>query len=598
MNENAPLPADASDLWRRGQAHQKAGRLDEAADCFRQIVEADHEAGEAMAAWGKVLRAAKRKREAVAVLRQACVVRPDDAELRCELGDAWQDLGHPREALPVYAEAARLNPRLAAAWYGAGCAHLAVGEFAAAARCQREALRLAPDGLPARHNLGSALFKLGQVDEALDAFAIASRGPEPALPLAMTALIIPGSPRAGNQEILDARRAWVGRVLNKNSRSGSAPRRTARAGGKLRVGYVSSFFQQDNWMKPVWSLINRHDRQEFEVHLFSDAPAAAIKRGYLAHPDDRFHDISALSNDDAAAEMRRVNLDLLVDLNGYSASGRLPLFMQRPAPVIAGWFNMYATTGMPCFDYLIGDAEVIPPDEEKFYPESILRVPGSYLSFEVHYPVPEVGPPPGREDGVTRFGCLAPLYKITPQAVAAWCEILRQVPGATLLLKNTALHTADNRDFVAGLFAEHGVPADRLRLEGPAEHYQFLETYGRIDVALDTFPYNGGQTTTEAIWQGVPVVTFRGDRWVSRTSASILRAGGLGRFVAGSVDGYVRLAVELGTLPEARQELGELRGKMRAGLRASPVCDAPAFARAMEQNYRAICGRSGAGASA
>ena len=621
MNDHAPILPGPDDWWGRGQAHQQAGRLDEAADCFRQIVEGDHGNVEAMAAWGKVLRAAKRKREAVAVLRQACGLRPGDAELRCELGDAWQDLGYPREALPVYAEAARLAPDLARAWYGAGCAHLAAGEFAAAAAGQREALRVAPDWTAARHNLGSALFKLGQVDEALDAFAEAARGPQPALSRGMIALIIPGSPRAGNREISEARRRWVegmefevgavpqrsempagGRkVLRLRSRTRSAQddrsfeggvsSRRKQTGGKLRVGYVSSFFQNDNWMKPVWSLINRHERREFEIHLFSDAPAAAIKHGYAVHADDHFHDISGVSNELAAEEMARAGLDLLVDLNGYSAGERLPLFRRRPAPVIAQWFNMYATTGMPCFDYLIGDAEVIPPEEEPFYTETIVRVPGSYLSFEVNYPVPEVAPAPGRRGGAMSFGCLAPLYKITPQAVAAWGIILRHAPGATLLLKNTALGSADNRDFVSRMFAEHGVPADRLRLEGPAEHFQFLETYGRIDVALDTFPYNGGTTTTEAIWQGVPVVAFWGDRWVSRTSASILRAGGLGRFVAGSVDEYVRLAVELATASGAREELAELRRGMRAKLRTSPVCDTAAFARSMEGIYRRICGR-------
>ncbi len=582
MNENA------DDLLQRGRTHQAAGRWDEAVECFRRAAEAEHENGAALAAWGKALRAAKRKREAVAVLRHACARLPGDADLCCELGDAWQDLGHPREALPCYARASGLDPGLARAWYGAGCAHLGGGEFAAAAACQREALRLAPGWTAARHNLGSALFKLGQVDDALDAFTRAARGPQPELSLAMSALIIPGSPRSGHQEILEVRQEWVNHALGGGARSGRSPRRRAQANGKLRVGYVSSFFQRDNWMKPVWSLLNRHERREFELHLFSDAPASAIRHGYEAHPDDRFHDISALSNDLAAEEMARAGLDLLVDLNGYSAGTRLPLFLRRPAPVIVAWFNLYATSGMPCFDYLIGDAEVIPPAEEKFYTEKILRVPGSYLSFAVNYPVPDVAPAPGREGGGLAFGCLAPLYKITPQAVAAWGGILRQAPGSTLRLRNTALGTADNRGFVARLFAEQGIPAERLRLEGPAEHHAFLETYGRIDVALDTFPYNGGTTTTEAIWQGVPVVTFWGDRWVSRTSASILRAGGLGRFVTGSLAEYIQLAVDLATVPAERAGLSELRRGMRTRLQASPVCDTHAFAREMEKIYRQI----------
>ena len=294
------------------------------------------------------------------------------------------------------------------------------------------------------------------------------------------------------------------------------------------MGYVSSFFHEGQLDETRVEPVNRHDRRDFEIHLFSDAPASAIEHGYAAHPDDRFHDISALSNDaggrgDGARRAGSAGRSQRLQ-RGRAAA----VFMQRPAPVIAGWFNMYATTGMPCFDYLIGDEVVIPPEEERFTRKRILRVPGSYLSFEVNYPVPEVEPRAGREGGAVRFGCLAPLYKITPQAVAAWSEILRRAPGATLLLKNTALGTADNRDFVARLFAEHGVGADRLRLEGPAEHFQFLEAYGRIDVALDTFPYNGGTDHDGSHLAGRAGGDVLGDRWVSRTSASILRAGGLG----------------------------------------------------------------------
>ncbi len=130
-----------------------------------------------------------------------------------------------------------------------------------------------------------------------------------------------------------------------------------------------------------------------------------------------------------------------------------------------------------------------------------------------------------------------------------------------------------------------GTLAERVRLYGPTNHYEFLETYNQIDIALDTFPYNGGTTTTEAIWQGVPVVTFWGDRWVSRTSASILRAGNLGHFVNRDLDGYIAQSIALAKSPA---ELPDLRRKMRTNLRASPVCDADTFARNMERIYSTI----------
>ena len=248
---------------------------------------------------------------------------------------------------------------------------------------------------------------------------------------------------------------------------------------------------------------------------------------------------------------------------------------------------MFATTGMACYDYLIGDQEVIPASEEPFYCEKILRVPGSYLTFEVTYPVPEVVEPPCLSTCEITFGCLAPLYKITPQCIAAWARILHESPGSTLLLRGSALKSPGARRYLSDAFERLGVTAQRLKLLGPAAHYEFLETYSQIDIALETLflTSNGGTTTTEAIWQGVPVLTFWGDRWVSRTSASILRAGGLGEFVASGLDEYVEQAVALANSAETSRRLRELRHEMRGKLRGSAVCDGVGFAREMERIY-------------
>jgi predicted O-linked N-acetylglucosamine transferase (SPINDLY family) len=267
------------------------------------------------------------------------------------------------------------------------------------------------------------------------------------------------------------------------------------------------------------------------------------------------------------------------------------VFPLRPAPVQVAWFNMFATSGMRDFDYLIGDHHVIPPEEEVFYSERIVRIPGSYLTFEVTYPVPELAPAPClRRDALT-FGCLAPQYKITPEVVEAWSRILRECPGTRLLLKSVALGRPEAREFVLGLFARSAVSADRLLLEGPADHFAFLGRYADVDLALDTFPYNGGTTTMEALWQGVPVLTFTGDRWAARISASLLREAGLSDFVAADLDAYVARAIAMARDPETPRRLDDLRRGLRDRLRAAPVCDGPGFARDMEERYLEMSGR-------
>jgi predicted O-linked N-acetylglucosamine transferase (SPINDLY family) len=527
--------------------------------------------------------------EAITAFRQSLALRPDDTEVWCELGDVLQDTGDYAAAATVYENALKLDPHLARAWCSLGCAEIERQEFVDARAAFEEAVDLQPAWLEARHNLARTLYEVGQVSAALEQFKRCAALPQQASARsrAMIAVIIPGVPEASNQEILDARRNWVEKDLHPQTIA--APAKRVRVDGdRIRIGYVSSFFQRDNWMKPVWALINRHDRDKFLVNLFSDAPASAIQHGHHPQLKDRFFNTTSLSNEGLANLIRDAEIDIVIDLNGYSNMRRLPLYTLRPAPVVLGWFNMYATSGMNCFDYLIGDEQTIPSEEEQFYSEKILRVAGSYLTFSVEYPVPPVSDPPClSKEGVT-FGSLASQYKLTNEVIAAWSQILNFTPNSSLFLKNKHLASTATQEFVRGLFAKQGVATERLLLEGPSEHYEFLQAYERIDLALDPFPYNGGTTTTEAIWQGVPVLTFAGDRWASRTSASLLRAGGLQAFVASDVESYVALAAQWGNDSKIRERLVGLRRNMRTKLSSSSLCDTATFAREMEQLYLAV----------
>lgn len=455
------------------------------------------------------------------------------------------------------------------------------GDYAAAAKCFRQALSICPDWPQALHNLGSVLYQLGEVDEAVNLFREAASGPEAVFSIGMQATIVPGSPAATNKTILEIRRSWA-RVITPDPPPDRPPQRP-RNGGPLRVGYFSSFFHRENYMKPVWALINRHNRSQLELHLFSDSRRDTVTSGYRPQPSDVFHYTGDLKIQDCAAVIASAQLDILIDLNAYSRWRRLPIYTLRPAPVIASWFNSYATTGIAAVDYLIGDNVVAPSAEDDYYSEKILRVGGSYLTFEVSYSVPNVAPPPCLQNGYITFGCLAPLYKITPPVIAAWSRILKAAPGTKLFLKNTALDSQANRDHVLTRFARHDIPASRLIFSGSANHFEFLQAYDQIDITLDTFPYNGGTTTTEALWQGVPVITFYGDRWASRTSASILRAGNLNQFVAEDLEGYIELATYINPVI-----LRETRLSMREHLRASSVCDADSFTTQMEEIYRSV----------
>jgi predicted O-linked N-acetylglucosamine transferase (SPINDLY family) len=583
-----------SNLLDLARQQHRAGRLDEAERLYRRVLQAEPAHLEALTGLSDVLEALGRNAEVIEMLEGVLARSPDSAPLHGRLADAFQAQGDLYRAIDAYRRAIALGANLAAVWWGLGCALDTVGDHAPAAENFRRLVAIQPENGMALHNLGKSLYELGQVDPALDVFRRSlGRFPDGAdcLALGNIAVAIPGSSTAGNREILEARRAWASRCLPAAPAARVSEGQSSLQGRPIRLGYVSSFFHRPNWMKPVWALINHHDRDRFEVHLLSDRPASAIEHGYRRDPRDVFHETSSLTNPELARLVEGLRIDILIDLNGYSRPSRLPLFALRPAPVQVAWFNMFATSGLATFDYLIGDRHVIPPEEEALYTERIVRLSGSYLTFEVNYPVPDVAPAPCMRRGALTFGCLAPQYKITTEVVETWSRILRECPGTRLLLKSVVLGHAEARAFVLGLFARSGLPADRLLLEGPADHFDFLGRYDDVDLVLDTFPYNGGTTTMEALWQGVPVLTFTGDRWAARISASLLREAGLPDFVTDDLESYVARAIALAHDPDTPGRLEELRRGLRDRLRASPACDAARFAREMEEVYLAISSR-------
>jgi protein O-GlcNAc transferase len=465
------------------------------------------------------------------------------------------------------------------------------GAFTGAARLLRQALAGGDRDARLRLLLGKTLFQLGQVSAAIRELEELARTADADVrreALGKVAVYLPSDPKADNRRILKARRRWAALETAVESPP-VLRRRPARARRhRLRIGYVSAFFGFRNWMKPVWGVLAAHDRSAFDVHLFIDRGLPAPGQGYAHRDGDRVHAIDGLSNAEAARRVAAAGIDVLVDLNGYSYPQRIGLVLRRPAPVQLGWFTYNATSGLDALGYLVADDTVLPAGEERFCSEQVLRVTGTWLPFAVGYRVPRVVEPPCARSGRVTFGCLAPLYKVTGEVRTAFARILRGAPHAALLLKCQALDDTENRAAVYGAFRDLGIAPERLVLEASAGHLAFLRAYSRIDVALDTFPYNGGTTTAEALWQGVPVLTFAGDRWVSRISGSLLAAAGLDPWVCASKEAFVRRAVALANDPGTPERLRLLRASQRQTVRRSAACDVAGLCRQLETFYRQI----------
>lgn len=475
----------------------------------------------------------------------------------------------------------------AADWCLTGRLLSEVAEFAQALGAFENCIQLAPQHVEARYELGRTLYTLGDVERAalwIEQIAEESGHVEMWMSLATLAPAVPSFTHQRVRQIREKFAAVVRQAEMPQVDPKPKPSKRKSSTGVLKLGYLSAHWHEANYMKPVWPLIHVHDRKKFEIHLFDDGEPNATPWHWLSNTAQT-HRLHGLTNLRAAEDIHRTQLDILVDLSAYSKPERLGLLVHRPAPVQIAWFNMYATSGFTEFDYIIGDRFVLRREEHRFYTERCLQLPVSYLTFQTNHPAPPVAESPFASRGFFTFGCLATMYKITPNVVAAWAEILRTASQSRLILSNRELKSRCNQDYLLEQFESLGVERKRIEIFPPDKHYEYLKYYDQMDLALDTFPYNGGTTTMEAIWQGVPVLTFDGDRWASRTSRSILGNSHLSQFAVENYEQYVLTAVKFATHPRAQAQLLELRRTMRDQLLDSKVCDTRLFAKKMESLY-------------
>jgi len=295
-----------------------------------------------------------------------------------------------------------------------------------------------------------------------------------------------------------------------------------------------------------------------------------------------WRDISPLNDDAVVRLVREDRIDILVDLCGHMARNRLPVFARRPAPVQVAYVNYPHSTGLETIDYRIVDHQTDPPGmTERFNTERLVRLDRCCWSWRPDEDGPPVNPLPALTNGCVTFGSRNRLIKATPTTLAMWVEILRLVPSSNLLL--SVRPGAEGDPGIIHRFASHGIDPHRLIPLAAWSGPEYLRSYHRIDLCLDTFPYNGMTTTCESLWMGVPVVSLAGTTHVSRTGTSLLRAVGLEECVANWPEEYVSKAVKLARdLPR----LSALRATLRQRLLSSPLTDGTGLAQQIEHAYR------------
>ncbi len=287
-----------------------------------------------------------------------------------------------------------------------------------------------------------------------------------------------------------------------------------------------------------------------------------------------------------ARTIRADAIDVLVDLAGHTGSNRLRVFGCRPAPVQVTYLGYPDTTGLRSMDYRLTDAWADPPGGESYHTEELVRLPGGFLCYSPAPGSPPVSEPPFLASGDITFGSFNNLAKLSPELLETWAAILKEVPGSRLLLKSKGFLGPGVRERYRRMLAVHGVDPARLELipwSLTLEHH--LMAYSRVDIALDTFPYNGATTSCEALWMGVPVITLRGQSHAGRVGTSLLQSLGMPELIAGNGAQYVTLATGL---VRDRERLAGLRRGLRKRMAGSALCDARRLCREVEAAFRAM----------
>jgi predicted O-linked N-acetylglucosamine transferase (SPINDLY family) len=520
--------------------------------------------------------------KAEAAYRRMVMLRPDDAAIRNNLGNILQDSGQLDAAIGCYEAAIAADPGFAPPHHNRGTALKRSNRLEEAVAAFRQALARRPDYPEALAGLASALQAQGRVAAAVPLYERAldlDPGLHEALNNLMFALCALPETRGGDlRRITESRvAAWPGAA------SAAMPARDRTAGRPLRIGYVSPDLRGHPVGYFMAALLPHHDPARVEIFCYADSPVVDPITTSLQNSTPHWRNVSGVSDDTLAAQIRADDIDILVDLSGHMAGHRLRLFARRAAPVQMTWLGYFSTTAVPAMDWIIADDDVIPSGEEHFYTERVIRLPRCYIPFDgAGIPI-EPGPLPLLETGTVTFGSMNRRDKITGLTIALWARILLGVPNARLLLKTGSFSDAVTAKEIADAFAGHGIDPARLDILGHSTRAAHLEAYRRIDIALDPFPYSGATTTAESLWMGVPVVTLTGGTFVSRVSASMLRAIGHPELIASGEEDYLRIAIALAA---DRQRLAGLRATLREGTRVG-LGDGPRFARELENVFAA-----------
>ncbi|MSO99325.1 MAG: tetratricopeptide repeat protein [Rhodospirillaceae bacterium] len=569
-----------------GTALMSAGRMQEAEQALRRAIASQSQRAAYHYNLGNILAAQRKNAEAAQSYRKALSLQPNYPEALSNLGTAYRDLDDLPAATACFEQAVAQQPGYVEAIYNLANAYRDLGHLIKAETTIRRGLALKPDYAKAHNTLGNILSDSARSAEALETFGSAARLDPHSAPVASNYLsCLQYLPGIDSARLNNAHRQWA-RAFANSQTSFDFAAHDRSPDRPLNIGFLSPDFGQHPCGVLSVRLFENLDPAMLRPIVFSTRPIAredAISKRIAGRAEWRH--VKDLTDDKLAQNIRDAKIDILIDMSGHTAGHRLGVFAKRPAPIQISWAGYVGTTGLQTMDYVIADRWHAPEDQATDGPESFLRLTDGYICFDPPIIAPPVAPLPALANGYMTFGCLNNPAKLNDDVIASFAAILSSIPSSRLLLRFRGLDDAGVKARVLNAFKTKDIASERITIQGAGSHGEFLATYNAIDIALDTFPYSGGLTTCEALWMGVPVVTFPGKTFAGRHATSHLSNAGLADFVAKDRAGFERLAVAKAA---DLQALSTLKAGLRDKVAASPLCDGPRFAASFSAAMRQV----------
>jgi predicted O-linked N-acetylglucosamine transferase (SPINDLY family) len=582
----ATLTALIANLFTEAHQHYEDRLFKDAEPLIDMIVMLDAGHVEALHMAGSIAAQTNRLNLAIDLLQIAVSLDDDAPVIKGNLGTILARQGRYGEANACFDRSIEIDPNNPNTFSNFGVALRKQGRLRDAIDRFDEALRLCPDFAQAHSNRGSALMDLGLLDEAIAAYDEALRI-DPSLSFVHSNRLFTKlySAKFNAEECFIDAKAFGERFADPllRRRPFTNDRNPER---RLRVGFVSGDFREhavNYYFEPA---IQHFDNSKIETFAYSNTVNEDVATERLKAIFCHWRCVCGLDDDQAADLIEADHIDILIDLSGHTADNRLLIFARKPAPIQAGWIGYPGTTGMAAMDYRIAD-RFIEPDGlgDDVSVEGIWRLPHVGACYQANQRSPSIPTQaPSDIHGYVTFGCFNRFTKVSDLALAAWSQIMQRVPSARLFLEIADLDSPETLADVRARLLNAGLPLERTMLEPRSPNNRYV-LYNRIDVALDPFPYNGGTTSLDTLWMGVPFVALEGTHCVARMGHAVLHHTGLGALSSKCIDAYIETACRLA---QDRTWRTGIRSGLRERFQKSPHMNHLQLANDLQEAFQAM----------